>query len=473
MEGNSIDSPIPARMVATQSRKPALKIVFGVPWFLPDSIGGTEVYVAGLAEELQTLGIECVVAVPGKNDKFTTSSYRNIRTVQYPTPQGQEEPQDILASKPVNAFNDWLSSERPDIYHQHDWSLNCGLPHLTAAKEMGIPAFMTVHLAKLICISATMICEGVSQCDGQIIEQRCARCFMKSRGVPSGLAAPLAGISAPVSATLRNLPGVGRLVSSRMRARRVLEGVKRVSETVDCIITVSQWLRSALLINGVPEERTAFVRSGVHPEVAALANPRARESNKLLRIGFLGRLIEPKGLHVLIAALQRLSKMGTPFHLKVLGLTDNGRPSVAYRERLEKMAAGEPQIHFLYNQPRAAINDFYENIDVLAVPSQLLENAPLVVLEANAWKIPVIGSDLGGIREMVRDQVDGVLVPHSDVDAWTNALDRLAREPAILQRLRSNISSVRTMRETALEMADLYRNVIETGRSAALPERSH
>ena len=58
---------------------------------------------------------------------------------------------------------------------------------------------------------------------------------------------------------------------------------------------------------------------------------------------------------------------------------------------------------------------FLSRIDVLAVPSQWLETGPLVVLEAFAAGTPVIGSDLGGIRELVSDGRDGLLVPHDDV----------------------------------------------------------
>ena len=82
------------------------------------------------------------------------------------------------------------------------------------------------------------------------------------------------------------------------------------------------------------------------------------------------------------------------------------------------------------------------------------------MLEANAWKIPVVGSDLGGVREMVQHEVDGLLVPHANIEAWTDALRKLAQDPVFLQRLRSNIPPVRTMRDTARDMMDLYHMVL-------------
>lgn len=448
-----------------------MKIVLGVPWFLPESIGGTEVYVAGLAEELQSQGVECVVVLPGKDDIPVTSTYRNIRTIRYPSRQPPGPPRDVLASAPADgAFRELLAREQPDIYHQHDWSVNCGLNHLRVAKELHIPTLFTVHLPKLICIRTTMLLDGKSQCDGRIDGQRCAQCFMQSRGVPRGVAGLVAKLPDSVSADLARVPAIGRVLSARRQAERALAGLKSIADNVDCIVTVCQWLREALLTNGIPERQIRFVKSGVARDFAASVKSAAKEPSSILRIGFIGRWNEAKGLHVLIAALQRLPKT-IEFRLTALAAGGTDKATIPYRAQMEKMIAGRPQYQLLSDQPRDAVNRFFESIDILAVPSQWLENAPLVVLEANAWRVPVVGSDLGGIREMVRHQVDGLLVPHDDIEAWTEALRRLAQEPALVQKLRSGISSVHTMTDTARDMIELYR--MHTGGKAKLaPEGS-
>ena len=435
-----------------------MKVVLGIPWFLPTSMGGTEVYVSGLAEELRVSGIECVIAAPSPDGRASTSTYRNTRIFYYPGPWQDAPTLSVLDCSNADQFRDWLSSERPDVYHQHDWSPNCGLTHLQAAKGLGIPTFITIHLAKLVCITREMICEGMSQCDGEIIEQRCARCFMKSRGIPAPLAAAIAQVPSAVSANFEAFPGVRRLFAGGLRAKRALAGIGQVADTVDGIVTVCDWLKSALLINGVPEKKVTFVRAGVDPEITPAVVP-PRKHTDVLRIGFIGRWLEPKGLNVLIEALEQLPEEN-PFHLKVIGVPGTNKVDIAYRDRIEKLVAGKSQYEFVSNQPRAAINEFYKGIDVLAVPSQLLETGPLVVLEANAWKVPIIGSDLGGIRELVHHQVNGLLVPHNDVGAWTDSLRKLAKDPAILQRFRENIGPVRTMRDTAREMTDLYRRQV-------------
>ncbi|MDP9171223.1 MAG: glycosyltransferase, partial [Acidobacteriota bacterium] len=104
--------------------------------------------------------------------------------------------------------------------------------------------------------------------------------------------------------------------------------------------------------------------------------------------------------------------------------------------------------------------------DLLAVPSQWLETGPLVVLEAFAAGTPVLGSDLGGIAELVRDGVDGVLVkPAGSVAAWAQAMRRLCGQPELLIRLRAGIRPPRHTREVALEMMPVYRNALARDRT--------
>jgi glycosyltransferase involved in cell wall biosynthesis len=79
----------------------------------------------------------------------------------------------------------------------------------------------------------------------------------------------------------------------------------------------------------------------------------------------------------------------------------------------------------------------------------------LVALEAKAAGLPVIGSRLGGIAELVREPEDGVLLPPGDIGAWTAAIVTIASNPARRPRP-SGATAVRTMRQAADDMAALY-----------------
>jgi glycosyltransferase involved in cell wall biosynthesis len=103
--------------------------------------------------------------------------------------------------------------------------------------------------------------------------------------------------------------------------------------------------------------------------------------------------------------------------------------------------------------------------DLVAVPSQCLETGPMVVLEAFAAGVPVIGSDLGGIAELVTHGTDGLLVEPRAVTAWASVLRKISDDPVLLGQLRSNICPPRRISESARDMAELYR--------VLLPQRMH
>jgi glycosyltransferase involved in cell wall biosynthesis len=89
------------------------------------------------------------------------------------------------------------------------------------------------------------------------------------------------------------------------------------------------------------------------------------------------------------------------------------------------------------------------------------------VLEAFLAGKPVIGSDLGGIKELVSHDRNGLLVPHENVAAWTAAMLRLATDTALLKRLRQGIGPVRTTLDVARDMVALYHELMETDCHAA------
>jgi glycosyltransferase involved in cell wall biosynthesis len=98
------------------------------------------------------------------------------------------------------------------------------------------------------------------------------------------------------------------------------------------------------------------------------------------------------------------------------------------------------------------------------VPSRWLETGPLVVLEAKAVGLPIIGSNVGGIAELVREPEDGLLVPPDNVQAWGDAILRLMRCPSLSAR-RTGVK-VRTMGDVATDMSTTYREACEPMRVA-------
>jgi glycosyltransferase involved in cell wall biosynthesis len=132
-----------------------------------------------------------------------------------------------------------------------------------------------------------------------------------------------------------------------------------------------------------------------------------------------------------------------------------------YLAELHAAAAGDDRIRILPALPARDVISTMGRYDVTLVPSQGYETGPLVVLESFAAGVPVVGSALGGIAELVRDGIDGLLLPTGSVAAWRDALARLASSATERARLRAGVRPARTVAQAANEMAVLYRRLRE------------
>jgi glycosyltransferase involved in cell wall biosynthesis len=226
---------------------------------------------------------------------------------------------------------------------------------------------------------------------------------------------------------------------------------------VDHVIALCEWVKQVLLRNHVPAEKITVCRQGLVQDVDGSQASRERDRRKgdRLRIAFLGRLDATKGVHVLLEALRSMPDLDV--ELDIYGVAQ-GPDGTAYLERLKTMA--DARIRFLAPIPARDVVSTLRDYDVLAVPSQWLETGPMVVLEAFAAGVPVIGSDLGGIAELVRHGVDGLLLEPGSVTAWAETIRGLATDSIDLTRLRANILQPRRIAEAAQEIDRLYRRFV-------------
>jgi glycosyltransferase involved in cell wall biosynthesis len=148
--------------------------------------------------------------------------------------------------------------------------------------------------------------------------------------------------------------------------------------------------------------------------------------------------------------------------------TDDG----VHLEALRAAAARDPRILLcspIWGRPELLAE--LSRHHYLVVPSLWLETGPMVVLEARAAGVPVIGSRLGGLAELIRDGVDGLLLPPGDVHAWRSGLERVVSDFTLFETLRRSIVPPRTMTAVAEEMAGLYNRVASGAAAADVADR--
>jgi glycosyltransferase involved in cell wall biosynthesis len=430
-----------------------MRVIQCTGFYYPDSTGGTEAYVASLATSLQAHGVECKVAAPLPLEVPIRSAHAGVEVFRYPVPKRwfRREVQGKEAPRQFHFFEDWLGRQHADVYHQHSWTTGCGLWHLKTAKRLGLKTVLTVHMPGNLCMRGTMLYEGRATCDGKIVPEKCASCWLQSKGVPPSVARAIAGLPQPPGA-LQRLPRVGSVLTARTLASDRLKDLQAMSAAADRVVAVCQWLHDALVANGVPVKKLVLSRQGVAQARPGASRP--RRPSDLIRFGFLGRWDPNKGVHILVDAFKRLPA-GLPVTLDICAAAQ-GRSGEEYRDRVEHSSSGDPRIRVHPHIPHQEVGAFLSGLDAVVVPSQWLETGPLVVLEAFASRTPVIGSDLGGIRELVSHGKDGLLLSHNDVNGWTAAMLRLATDRELLKRLQGGIGPVRSMSEVGHEMVALY-----------------
>ena len=147
-------------------------------------------------------------------------------------------------------------------------------------------------------------------------------------------------------------------------------------------------------------------------------------------IGFTGELRQKKGLMPLLDALAHLAATRPVTLLAVGGVRADSEGALAVFRRLHP----EVSIVVLPDRPPAELPALYALMDVFVHPS-LRDGMPNAVLEAMACGRPVVGSTAGGIPDLVRDGVEGLLVPPGDATALASAVQELLDDPARAGRL--------------------------------------
>jgi colanic acid/amylovoran biosynthesis glycosyltransferase len=196
------------------------------------------------------------------------------------------------------------------------------------------------------------------------------------------------------------------------------------------VCCISYFAISQLKLLSPPSEWSKFELAplGVDPKV--FAPPPFRFVPEPFEVLCVGRLVAAKGQHILIDAIDRLVQKDFCIRLRLVGDGPERQPlELEVRRRgLSKHVIFEGSV----NQDR--IGEFYRAADAFVLAS-FAEGVPVVLMEAMATEIPCVATYVGGIPQLIQNEVDGLLVAPSDVDALTCAIERLIGDPALRIRL--------------------------------------
>jgi len=155
----------------------------------------------------------------------------------------------------------------------------------------------------------------------------------------------------------------------------------------------------------------------------------ARTESAELRVLYAGRIHQTKGVDVLLQSARRLQRAGDNARRLRVTIVGTGPQEAELRAEF----GAEPWCTFTGFVSQADLSNIMHNSDVLCVPSVWFENSPGVLIQALGLGLPVLGSDMGGIPELIEHGRNGLILPPGNVEAWRGALESLLEQPEVLR----------------------------------------
>jgi glycosyltransferase involved in cell wall biosynthesis len=267
-----------------------------------------------------------------------------------------------------------LRKSRPDLVHIHNFFPRISPSIYYACRSEGVPVVQTLHNYRLLCAGAELYRDG----------KVCEECLDHSvlRGVKYGCYQG----SKLGTATLTLMVDLHRRAGTW-------------TNLIDCYIALTEFSRSKLVSGGLPADRIRVKPNFVLPD----PGPKTDGGDYAL---FVGRMVKSKGVPAMLEAWKALT---VPLHVVGDGVC---------RELIEteQKAGNLTSVTFRGRLPRAETLAAMKKARFLIFPSEWYEGFPVTIAEAFACGIPVIGSRLGAMQEIIADGVTGLLFEAGNID---------------------------------------------------------
>lgn len=369
--------------------------------------GGAETYYLTVGSELERMGHEVAYFsmrhpdnLPCEWDKYfvTQREYNNVKN---PLKAARDGMALIYSPEAKRNFQALCEEFRPDVVHLNNVHRQITLSILDAPylRENKVPVFYTAHDYVTVCPGYLMLDGDGRVCDACLEDGRYRHCIegrcVKGSRAKSALAA---------------------MEASFNRAHKS-------NRRIDRVIAPSRFMRSKLIEGGWPEDKVVFLQNFADDAILdratnAGADATDRENPYLL---FFGRLSVEKGVDTLLRAFDA-ALPSLPQNMRLVVVGDG--PDAAEFKALASSLGCASRIEFAGYQTGGALQAYVERASLAIASSRWRENMPYSIVEAFAAGTPVVGTDIGGIPELVNEGKTGFICEPGDVQSMADAISR-------------------------------------------------
>lgn len=420
--------------------------------FVPPMVGGVDVYTHRLGKIFQQQGhtVQVIALDPGveaADRQFAiiddTVDGFSVSRLQFSFEQRPKQYFDTSYDPDMEtAVAGLLQKLRPDLFVVVNFYM-VTLAVVKAAKAQGIPVFHIATDFLPVCCRGTMIRWNGRSCDVGESIKNCSQCFVSGKA-PGRISAWALGQFS--EATLLKMAGDGHYSWPNPLAafnpywrqietmRQRLEIIQPLRDLIDHVFVPTRFTGRMFIENGFHQEQVHYLPFGVDPENQL--SQIAHSSAEHIRFLFVGRFQPYKGVHLLLEAFNNLINP----HGATLTLYGAPDGHGAYYDRVKQLITQNDRVDFRGKIDPSELALAFVDADYFLLPSTWHENSPLIVSDALQSHTPVIGSDIGGITDLVQHDVNGLLFPMGDVAALQATLQRTIDQPALVQKLRAGVA---------------------------------
>lgn len=410
-----------------------MKVLYVLHEFFPRFFGGTERYVLNLAHQMQQMGHAPAVLTYGLGDpdEAFAPAAGGVLAREYvhegvpvTALRHREDPADLerrVADEALGrAVAEVLERGGYDLMHvAHPMRVAAAA---AAARRRRLPVVLTVTDFWLPCPRGRFQKLDLSPCTSPERGEKCVR---------------ECGFDGSV--------------------RRRHEQARDLFHAADAVIAPSDFLIEVFRRCGW-ERSVTRIRHGVDLRRAVPAEPPRRRDGKL-SFGYTGVVAPYKGLRLLLDAFRAADAPNAL--LKIYG---NMLYEEEFRNEVDHAYASDRRIRLMNAYAHDELPSVMADIDVMVVPSTTLESYGLVVPESLAFGVPVIASDMvGSAHDLIRDPENGFIFPAGDPGRLRYLIERLARDPGEVDRMRAAIAPPPRIEEEAFQVERVYRGVVRRG----------